>query len=122
MEEEKEKHHMKGKVTDMLNKIIRFFDSIDTYKTNEALFKIYTHTKAFVFFLTIIIFMATHLGPDMIDKDKYPDLYNSYEKFYDIYSRIIIMSCIILIVVMLTSLVLYMYSNYSIWKKDKNKE
>ena len=50
MEEEKEKHHMKGKVTDMLNKIIRFFDSIDTYKTNKALFKIYTHTKAFVFF------------------------------------------------------------------------
>lgn len=66
--------------------------------------------------------MATYLGPDMIDKDKYPDLYNGYDKFYDIYSRILIMSGIILIVVMLTSLVLYMYSSYSIWKKDKNKE
>lgn len=122
MEEETEKHHMKGKVTDMLNKIIWFFDSIDTYKTNEALLKILTHTKALVIFLTIGLFVATHLGPNLIDKYKYPDIYNSYEKFYDIYTRILIISGIILSVVLLTSAVLYMYSSYIIWKKDKNKE
>lgn len=122
MEEETEKHHMKGKATYMINKLTRLFDSKNIDKTKETLLKILTHTKALVIFLTMGLFVATYLGPNLIDKDKYPDIYNSYEKFYDIYTRMLIISGIILSAVLLTSMVLYMYSSYIIWKKDKNKE
>ena len=122
MEEETEKHHMKGKVTYMINKLTRLFDSKNIDKTNKTLLKMYKHTLVLTSFVTMVLFISTYLGVNIIDKNKYPDIYNSYENFYDIYIIILITSIISLIAVALISLVLCMYCSYIIWKKNKNKE